>query len=171
MCGTEATDVSYTWGHCKSILMMSESQVTSLTVLAKRLGSWLVPIALDFALGCHTWELDATSYLFESSATSLSVLTISFEVPGLLVALELCAVEDLTKSFDIKFIIGFDLSRFKIRRDTLSFPDVDYVSSNVKSCRQDVILYIFEFNEAVIKMIVKGQSTMMRHCSRTHRVV
>ena len=32
------------------------------------------------------------------------------------------------------------------------------------------MLYIFEDNEAVIKMIVKGRSPTMRHVSRTHRV-
>ena len=31
-------------------------------------------------------------------------------------------------------------------------------------------LYIFENNEAVIKMIIKGRSPKMRHVSRTHRV-
>ena len=33
------------------------------------------------------------------------------------------------------------------------------------------MLYIFEDNEAVIKMIIKGRSPTMRHVSRTHRVV
>ena len=32
------------------------------------------------------------------------------------------------------------------------------------------MLYIFEVNEAVIKMIIKGRSPTMRHVSRTHRV-
>ena len=32
------------------------------------------------------------------------------------------------------------------------------------------MLYIFEDNEAVFKMIIKGQSPTMRHVSRTHRV-
>ena len=32
------------------------------------------------------------------------------------------------------------------------------------------MLYIFEDNEAVIKMIIKGRSPTMRHLSRTHRV-
>ena len=32
------------------------------------------------------------------------------------------------------------------------------------------MLYIFEDNEAVIKMITKGRSPTMRHDSRTHRV-
>ena len=31
-------------------------------------------------------------------------------------------------------------------------------------------LYIFEDNEAVVKMIIKGRSPTMRHVSRTHRV-
>ena len=32
------------------------------------------------------------------------------------------------------------------------------------------MLYIFEDNESVIKMIIKGRSPTMRHVSRTHRV-
>ena len=31
-------------------------------------------------------------------------------------------------------------------------------------------LYVFEDNEAVIKMIIKGRSPTMKHVSRTHRV-
>ena len=51
-------------------------------------------------------------------------------------------------------------------------PDnVDFISSNVHSSRQEALLYIFEDNEAVIKMIIKGRSPTMRHVSRTHRVV
>ena len=38
------------------------------------------------------------------------------------------------------------------------------------SSRQEALLYIFEDNEAVIKMIIKGRSPTMRHVSRTHRV-
>ena len=33
-----------------------------------------------------------------------------------------------------------------------------------------LLLYVFEDNEAVIKMIIKGRSHTMRHVSRTHRV-
>ena len=36
--------------------------------------------------------------------------------------------------------------------------------------RQEASLYVFEDNEAVIKMIIKGRSPTMRHVSRTHRV-
>ena len=47
---------------------------------------------------------------------------------------------------------------------------VDFVSSNVNSSRQEALLYVFEDNEAVIKMIIKGRRPTMRHVSRTHRV-
>ena len=46
-----------------------------------------------------------------------------------------------------------------------------YVSSNVKSSQFGAMLYIFEDNEAVIKMIVKGRSPTMRHVSRTHSIL
>ena len=46
----------------------------------------------------------------------------------------------------------------------------DSVPSNVQSSRQEDLLYVFEDNEAVIKMIIKGRSPTMRHVSRTHRV-
>ena len=49
--------------------------------------------------------------------------------------------------------------------------NVDFVSSNVHSSRQEALLYIFEDNEAVIKMILKGRSPTMRHVSRTNRVI
>ena len=48
--------------------------------------------------------------------------------------------------------------------------NIDSVPSNVQSSRQEALLYVFEDNEAVIKMIVKGRSPTMRHVSRTHRV-
>ena len=48
--------------------------------------------------------------------------------------------------------------------------NVDLFPSNVRSARQEALLYVFEDNEAVIKMIIKGRSPTMRHVSRTHRV-
>ena len=48
--------------------------------------------------------------------------------------------------------------------------NVDFISSNVNSSRQEALLYVFEDDEAVIKMIIKGRSLTMRHVSRTHRV-
>ena len=44
------------------------------------------------------------------------------------------------------------------------------VPSNVQSANREALLYVFEDNEAVIKMIMKGRSPTMRHVSRTHRV-
>ena len=48
--------------------------------------------------------------------------------------------------------------------------NVDLVPSNVQFSHQEALLYVFEDNEAVIKMIIKGRSPTMRHVSRTHRV-
>ena len=48
--------------------------------------------------------------------------------------------------------------------------DSDSVPSNVQSARQEALLYVFEDNEPVIKMIIKGRSPTTRHVSRTHRV-
>ena len=48
--------------------------------------------------------------------------------------------------------------------------DIDAVPSNVQSASQEALLYVFEDNEAVINMIIKGRSPTMRHVSRTHRV-
>ena len=48
--------------------------------------------------------------------------------------------------------------------------NVDFVPSNVRFSHQEALLYVFEDNEAVVKMIFKGRSHTMRHVSRTHRV-
>ena len=48
--------------------------------------------------------------------------------------------------------------------------DIGAVTSNVPSARQEALLFVFEENEAVIKMIIKGRSPTMRHVSRTHKV-
>ena len=45
-----------------------------------------------------------------------------------------------------------------------------FVSCRVNSSHQEALLYVFEDNEAVIKMIRKGGSPTVRHVSRTHRV-
>ena len=48
--------------------------------------------------------------------------------------------------------------------------DIDAVPLNVQSACHEALLYVFEDNEAVIKMIIKGRNPTMRHVSRTHRV-
>ena len=48
--------------------------------------------------------------------------------------------------------------------------NIDCVPSNVQPLCQEALLYVFEDNEAVIKMTIKGRSHTMRHVSRTHRV-
>ena len=48
--------------------------------------------------------------------------------------------------------------------------NVDFVPSNVQFSHQEAVLYVFEDNEAVINIIIKGRSPTVRHVSRTHRV-
>ena len=48
--------------------------------------------------------------------------------------------------------------------------DIDSDPSNVQSSRQEALSYVFEDNQAVIKMTIKGRSPTMKHVSRTHRV-
>ena len=52
----------------------------------------------------------------------------------------------------------------------LDLNNVDHISSNVRSCRFGGTQNVFEDNEAMIKMIIKGRSPTMRHVSRAHRV-
>ena len=52
----------------------------------------------------------------------------------------------------------------------LDLKNVDHVSSYVRSSQFGAVLYVFEDNEALIKMIIKCRSPTMRHVSRTHRV-
>ena len=60
--------------------------------------------------------------------------------------------------------------RKKIHGKIDDLNNVDFISSNVNSSRKEALLYIFEDNEAVIKILMKGRSPTMRHVSRTHRV-
>ena len=55
-------------------------------------------------------------------------------------------------------------------RNVDQLSNVNHVSTNIHSSQAESQLYIFEDNEAVIKMIIKGRSPTMRHVSRTHRV-
>ena len=63
-----------------------------------------------------------------------------------------------------------DHKRHKSHKKIDVMEDIDSVPSNVQSLRQEALLYVFEDNEAAIKMIIKGRSPTMRHVSRTHRV-
>ena len=54
------------------------------------------------------------------------------------------------------------------QHDNFDLNNVDCVPSNAKFSRFGAMLYIFEDDEAVIKMIIQGRSPTMRHVSRTH---
>ena len=58
----------------------------------------------------------------------------------------------------------------KGNRDVDQLSHVDYVTTNANYSQGESQLYIFENNEAVIKMIMEGRSSTMRHVSRTHSV-
>ena len=60
--------------------------------------------------------------------------------------------------------------RLKSHKRINVMENIDSVPSNVQSSRHKALLYVFEDNEAVIKMIIKGRIPTMRHVSRTHRV-
>ena len=61
-------------------------------------------------------------------------------------------------------------SKRQRNRDVDELSNVDHIVTDASSSRSEAQLYIFEDNEAVIKMIIEGRSPMMRHVSRTHRV-
>ena len=79
-------------------------------------------------------------------------------------------------------VLGNSHQNDQVRRDQCRSPtrkkshgmidldNVDFISSNVNSSRRDAFLYIFEDNEAVIKMIIKVRNLTMRHVSGTLRV-
>ena len=60
--------------------------------------------------------------------------------------------------------------KVKRRQKVDQLSDVDCVHTHTHSSQNESQLYIFEDNEAVIKMIIKGRSPTMRHVSRTHTV-
>ena len=66
------------------------------------------------------------------------------------------------------------LTQFKKRKQSQrminDLDNVDFIPSNVQSSHQEALLYVFEDNEAVIKMIIKGSSPTMRHVFSAHGV-
>ena len=54
--------------------------------------------------------------------------------------------------------------------DIVQLSNLDHVAPNANSSQCKAQPYIFEDNEAVIKMIIKGRSPLTRHVSTTHRV-
>ena len=48
--------------------------------------------------------------------------------------------------------------------------NTDHIPPNTKNSDSSAMLYVFEDNEAVIKMIIRGRSPTMRHVSRNREV-
>ena len=55
-------------------------------------------------------------------------------------------------------------------RNVDQLSNLDHVATNANSSQCKSQQYIVEDNEAVIKMIIKGRSPVIRHVSGTHRV-
>ena len=51
--------------------------------------------------------------------------------------------------------------RKQLQRVINDLDNVDFIPSNVQSSHQEPLLYVFEDNDAVIKMIIKGRSPSM----------
>ena len=74
------------------------------------------------------------------------------------------------QSKQVQVDLSTPVTRKKIHGKIDDLNNVDFVSSNANSSHKEAMLFIFEDNETVIKMIIKGRSPTMRHVSRTHRV-
>ena len=67
--------------------------------------------------------------------------------------------------------VNVDVKRNQKSQGKINVMEIfDSVPSNVQPSHQEALLYVFEDNEAVIRIIIKGRSPTMRHVSRTHRV-
>ena len=73
---------------------------------------------------------------------------------------------------DARQVTVFETPNLKQKgnRDVDQWSCVDHVTTNAHSCQSESQLCIFEDDEAVITMIIKGRCPSMRHVSRTHRV-
>ena len=60
--------------------------------------------------------------------------------------------------------LSTSLTRKKIPGKIDDLNNVDLVSSNANSSRKEALLYLFEDNGAVIKMIIKGRSPYNETC-------
>ena len=61
--------------------------------------------------------------------------------------------------------------RVNRKQEVGQLSEVDCAPTDTRPSHGESQLYIFEGNEAGIKMILKGRSPTMRHVSRTHRFV
>ena len=60
--------------------------------------------------------------------------------------------------------------RIPTTHTNLDLTNIDHVPSSGTHSGSNAMLYVFDNNEAVIKMLIKCRSPTMRHVSRTHRV-
>ena len=68
---------------------------------------------------------------------------------------------------DPLFALTPNHGRKQSRRVINDLDNVDFILSNVQSARQEALLYVFEDNEAVIKMIIKRKKPDNETCFQT----
>ena len=61
-------------------------------------------------------------------------------------------------------------SQIPTKHINLDLTNVDHVPSSGTHSGSNAMLFVFEDNEAVFKLTIKGRSPTLRHVSRTHRV-
>ena len=135
------------------------------------------------SVGCAKKQISVSHSSTESEIISLDA---GLRMDGLLaldvwdVVIEVLRSSNSTKSPEHKPAAGNCLRdpesdrtskpKQKGNRDVDQLSHVDHVTTNTQSSQGEFQLNIFEDNEAVIKMVIKGRSPILRHVSRTHRV-
>ena len=123
----------------------------------------------------HKLDVQETNFCFVLINGIWDYLSWSMSTHGWIPALDLCDLvievfhsspNQADKARDLAELQGNLLqsttlnirSQIPTKHINLDLNNVDHVSSNVNSSRKEALLYIFEDNEAVIKMIIKGRS-------------
>ena len=124
--------------------------------------------------GCHTfvpisWMCKKQTAVSHSSTESEISLDTGLRLDGL-PALELwdlivSVLGNVSRVSDRSVQPDNDVhKRHKSQKKIDVMEDIDSVPSNVQSARHEALLYVFEDNEAVIKMIINGRSSYNETC-------
>ena len=129
----------------------ARSKFLSRTVLQSlRLFLWMLELRMDSLFALDLWDM--VIEVLRSNNNTDQPKHYSIQESG-------ATLQSKTKTQNVKR-----------RQNVEQLNDVDYILTNTHSSQGESQLCIFEDNEVVIKMIIKGPSPTMRHVSRTHRV-
>ena len=162
----EFGDFFFCWHQKKNYTCFRKvtSHVTNWTIFFDCWTSWFSR--------CFTFEQKAKCHVKESGFGSGETETDEFGVEELLERKENPPQDSSASNSPGNQELDQSHACFTQRQETdvNDLNNVDFILSNVQSSHQAALLCVFEDNEAVIKMIIKGRSPTMRHVSRTHRV-